>query len=49
MRLKGANQLLIVLKVLVVYHEKSFIDKGIVGINCKKLKPCMFMYQVAHM
>ena len=27
MRLKGANQLLIVLKVLVFYREKSFIDK----------------------
>ena len=27
MRLKGANQLLIVLKVLVVYREKSLIDK----------------------
>ena len=37
MRLKGANQLLIVLKVSVVYREKSFqMIKRIDGI--KKLK-----------
>ena len=48
MRLKGANQFVGCAKYFSGLSWKGFTDKRIDGIN-EKLKPCLFMYQVAHM